>query len=60
MIAEKYPVCDKSVQKRIAALCEEKLAMKKDEFFYNYDGDEIKIAKKLTYTKKLRGTAVVF
>lgn len=52
MIAEKYPVCDKSVQKRIAALCEEKLAMKKDEFFYNYDGDEIKIAEKVDVHEK--------
>ena len=52
MIAEKYPVCDKSFQKRIAALCEEKLVMKKENYFYDYNGEETGIAEKVDVHEK--------
>lgn len=39
-ISRRYPVLDKSSKKRIAKLCEEKLIMKNEEYFYDTSGLE--------------------
>ncbi len=51
-IAKKYPALDKSAQKRIVKLCEEKLAMKNDEKNYFEDDtidDDVEVIKSIPW-----------
>ncbi len=54
LIAKKYPVLNKSLKKRIAALCEEKLAMKKDDnYFYNdHENEETELVENVEIYRK--------